>query len=326
MDIVTGLPDNFAIPGIQWREEVSVKGGKAYIEGYISTDELDRLREVVTPQAMQGMVSQFKSGNVKLDLEHEKFQEQIYGQPRFAPSTPLGRIVDAELVQTDGQHKVWVKAELNQDYVQRDTQGNVVKTFREVWSEIKNGFLDAFSIAYKAKPVEGAITHTVVGGVKATLLNAIEILNAAITGNPICRGARISSAFMKSAVALEQQNTEVQPPMAENKQEAAPAPAAAPQAPDYEASLKSITAAHEAAIKEVKDTFSNEFAGLKSLVEKQAETIAAQDKTLADLKSAHTAQVAELKALLEKPILKSMVAPEKTEAAEKKATPLEQIH
>lgn len=154
-------------------EEIGSKSDKEYyVKGYISTDEVDRANEVVTREAMNGMVSQIKAGNVKLDIEHSTFAGDN--------DIPVGRIVDAGM----DDKGVWVKCTLNRHH----------SKFGEIWKSIKDGFLDAFSIAYK-------VTNTareVINGTQVTLLKGLELLNVAITGNPVCRGARMSESFYKS--------------------------------------------------------------------------------------------------------------------------------
>ena len=154
-------------------EEVGLKGDKTYyVKGYISTDEIDRANEVVTRDAMKSMLNQIKNGNVKLDIEHSTF--------RGDNDIPVGKIVDAGI----DQKGLWVKAILNSDHAK----------FQEIWGSIKSGFLDAFSIAYKV--TEGA--RDVINGVGVTLLKGLELLNVAITGNLVCRGAKMTESFYKS--------------------------------------------------------------------------------------------------------------------------------
>ena len=162
-------------------EEVGTKSGKDYyVKGYISTDEIDRANEVVTRDAMKSMLEQIKSGNVKLDVEHSTFTGDN--------DIPVGKIVDAGI----DNKGLWVKCTLNKSH----------SKFREVWDSIKNGFLDAFSIAYKTTEY----VNDVVDGVNVTLLKGLELLNVAITGNPVCRGARMTESFYKSLKYLEEVN------------------------------------------------------------------------------------------------------------------------
>jgi len=162
-------------------EEVGTKSGKDYyVKGYISTDEVDRSNEVVTREAMNSMVEQIKSGSVKLDVEHSTFTGEN--------DIPVGKIVDAGI----DKKGLWVKCSLNKSH----------SKFQEVWSSIKGGFLDAFSIAYKTTE----FTKDVINGVTVTLLKGLELLNVAITGNPVCRGAKMTESFYKSLRYMEEKN------------------------------------------------------------------------------------------------------------------------
>jgi len=166
-------------------EEVGTKSDKQhYIKGYISTDEIDRVNEVVTRNAMQEMVDGIKNGNVKLDIEHSQFTGEA--------DIPVGKILDAG-IDSKG---VWVKCVLNNDH----------NKFKEVWKSIKNGFLDAFSIAYQVKET----AREVIDGVQVTLLKSLELLNVAITGNPVNKGARMTESFLKSIKHIEEKNMKTQ--------------------------------------------------------------------------------------------------------------------
>ena len=111
---------------------IESKGGKKhYVTGYISTKDRDLLNDIVTDSALSEMLGQIQSKNIKLDVEHEAWTEN---NPAIVP---IGKIVEAKM----DQKGIFVKAELNDAH----------SRFPEVWASVKNGFLDAFSIAYKAK-------------------------------------------------------------------------------------------------------------------------------------------------------------------------------
>ena len=153
-----------------------------YVVGYISTDEVDLYNDVVTKEAMEGMVGQLKSGNIKLDVEHDSF--------RGKADIPIGKIVDAKMVTVNGKNKIWIKAMINKSH----------SKFGEVWKSIKDGFLDAFSIAYKATET----MKDVVEGVGVQLLKGVTLLNVALTGNPVNKGATMIDSFSKSLQSLKE--------------------------------------------------------------------------------------------------------------------------
>ena len=192
-------------------EEVNTKSSQEfYVKGYISTDEIDRANEIVTREAMANMMAQIKAGNVKLDVEHSTFAGDN--------SIPVGRIVDAGI----DNKGLWVKAVLYKSHEKFDT----------IWKSIKDGFLDAFSIAYKVKE----FTKSVIDGVNVTLLKALELLNVAITGNPVCRGAKMTESFAKSVNVLmantgEKMTDETTEPIAPPKDVVEPVTEPAPAEP-----------------------------------------------------------------------------------------------
>jgi len=183
-------------------EVVGLKGEREYyVTGHISTDEIDRSNEVVTREAMNEMVVQIKAGNVKLDVEHSTFMGEN--------DIPVGKIVDAGI----DEQGVWVKCVLNKAH----------NRFNEYWQSIKSNFLDAFSIAYKVKDY----AEEVVNGVKVTLLKSIELLNVAITGNPVNRGAKMTESFYKSLKYIEENKIKGETIMVDENVES-PAPVAEP--------------------------------------------------------------------------------------------------
>lgn len=153
--------------------EVKELEGHHYIEGYISTSGLDRVGDIVTPEALADMVAQIKSRNIKIDVEHEAWRQS-------SNIIPVGRIIDAGL----DDKGIWVKAILNSG----------VSRFEEVLSSIKNGFLDAFSIAYKAVD----FIHRKVGDKMVRMLHKVELLNVSLTGIPANPDCRITGVMMKT--------------------------------------------------------------------------------------------------------------------------------
>ena len=164
--------------------EVGMKADKNhYVTGYISTGEVDSHNEVVSDNAMNEMMSQLKSGNIKLDVDHDTFGQK--------GNIPIGRIIDAKR----DEKGIWVKAILNSAH----------QNFNSVWKSIKEGFLDAFSIAYNIKD----IANEVINGASRTILKSIELLNVAITGNPVCKGATMTESFVKSVSAYNKKSEEI---------------------------------------------------------------------------------------------------------------------
>ena len=63
-----------------------------YITGYISTEDKDLYNDMVTRDCMENMLVQIKSGNVKLDIDHEAYKKG--GDSKIIP---IGKIIDAKV-------------------------------------------------------------------------------------------------------------------------------------------------------------------------------------------------------------------------------------
>ena len=175
-------------------KSVDTKSGKKYyVEGYISTGDLDLVNDIVTKGCMDDMTEQFNNRVIKLDFEHEAFRgksntESMINKTRI----PLGKAVD----RNRDENGVKVKWELNTTWKKFDEKGNVVMNFDDVWSNIKNQYYDAFSIAYVPTRTASSSKE----GKDIRLLDKLNLLNVALTGNPINPGARatMSAVMAKS--------------------------------------------------------------------------------------------------------------------------------
>lgn len=175
------MPDNFTFytDSVSYGIEVKADGDKVhYVSGYISTPDLDIYNDIVSQDCLDDMLVQIKSGNVKLDVEHEAWRKS-------SQTLPAGRIVDAKR----DLKGVWIKAIINKH----------APNFKAIWGSIKDGFLDAFSIAFKAITAE----EEIVNGVKARILKKIDLLNVALTGNPINPECKMQAVFMKSVESMK---------------------------------------------------------------------------------------------------------------------------
>lgn len=175
-------------------------GKKYYVEGYISTGDQDLVNDVVTKSCMDNMLSQFNERTIKLDFEHESFRGKNQFETEAAKTRlPLGKSID----KYKDDKGVIVKWELNPDWKKFDSNGNVVLSFKDVWNNIKNKFLDAFSIAY----VPTKTSMQSFNGKSIRLLDGVNLLNVALTGNPVNPGATMSKVFAKSLdYIIEEEN------------------------------------------------------------------------------------------------------------------------
>jgi len=162
-------------------EEIETKGGKDYfVTGYISTKDRDLVNDIISEDAMSDMLMQINNKNIKLDVEHEAWRQE---NPSIVP---IGKIVEAK----KDVKGIFVKAVLNRAHGR----------FKEVWDSIKSGFLDAFSIAFKTTQY----AHKIVDGVKTRVLNGVELLNVALTGNPVNPKCKMTEVFTKSLKDMEE--------------------------------------------------------------------------------------------------------------------------
>ncbi len=161
-------------------DEVEVKGVKEYyISGYLTSSKKDLVNDIVDPECQEDMLQQLKSGNLKIDVEHELFKKGT------GTKTPAGRFVD---FRRDAKG-LWVKVHLNRNY----------PNFKEMVEQIRDKFYDAFSIAFR--PVKFVMKE--INGVKVRILKKILLLNAAITGNPANTDCMFGAIATKSIEEYE---------------------------------------------------------------------------------------------------------------------------
>jgi len=179
-------------------DNLEVKSSDEYVvEGNISHPNIDLVDDVMTLKCQRDITEQIKSGNIKLDYEHEAFRQRDGESEKDAELNktinPLGKIVDGVL---DEEGATRVEAILNKNWVKTDPRGNVVKTFSEVWEEITNGFLDAFSVAFIP---EKSYMETIEGKT-IRKLDKVRLLNVAMTGNPVQPRAQVTAYGVQEAM------------------------------------------------------------------------------------------------------------------------------
>ena len=177
----TGVGETFTF------QEIDLKGvQKQVITGYISTKSIDKFNDLITDECLDDMLIQIKSGNIKMDLEHETIHENNLN------INPIARIVDAK----KDEKGIWVKAELNQSNPR----------FQEIWGSIKDGFLDAFSIAFK--PLETATRY--IQGKAVRILNKLKLINIGITGTPVNDDCKMDKIVLKAIQEFKEQDDTVE--------------------------------------------------------------------------------------------------------------------
>lgn len=177
---------------------VEGKDGKDYfVEGYISSGNLDLVNDIVTKDCMTDMMEQFDGRTIKLDFEHEAFRGKTKLEGDLNKTkVPLGKAIDRSL----DNKGLKVKWQLNPTWKKFDEKGNVTMTFKDIWSNIEGEYYDAFSIAY----IPQKTGTKDVDGTEARLLDKLGLLNVALTGNPIDTGANMTAVMAKSLAWLKE--------------------------------------------------------------------------------------------------------------------------
>jgi len=174
------------------------KKKKYSVKGYVTSGDLDLVNDILTKGCMKDIDSQMGGRVLKLDYDHETIKGKSDLDKKLAlTKSPLGKQI-SKGIDAKGNY---VEFELNENWKQFDAKGNITKSFSEIWAEIKGGFLDAFSIAYV--PVKTASKS--INGVVARILDKVNVINIALTGNPINPAASMTSVMAKSLDYLKNQ-------------------------------------------------------------------------------------------------------------------------
>jgi len=168
--------------------ELKNEGENFFVEGYISTSDLDLVNDIVTKDCLMDMADQMRQRVIKFDVEHESFRGKSNLEKEINKTTiPIAK-VDDFLVDKKG---LKVRAVLNRHSPR----------FDEVKGSIEDGFLDAFSIAYV--PTKSTTQNK--EGINVRMLDRLNLLNVAFTGNPINTESRMTNVFAKSLDFLDEQ-------------------------------------------------------------------------------------------------------------------------
>lgn len=185
--------------------EIEKKGEKNFfIEGFISTSDKDLVDDIVTERALNSMIEQMKSRVIKLDFEHESFRGESEIEMELNKTRiPLGKASDFTRIKDAEKNGILVRWDVNPTWKKFDEKGNVVMDFNEIRFNVENGYYDAFSIAF----IPTKDTTMIKDGNKIRLLDDLNLLNVALTGNPINPQASVTEVFMKSLDYLEKNNS-----------------------------------------------------------------------------------------------------------------------
>lgn len=280
--------------------ELKSEGENFFVEGYISTSDLDQVNDIVTKACLLDMAEQMKNRVIKFDVEHESFRGKSNLDMEINKTKIPVAKTDDFVMDKKG---IKVRAMLN-PYSSR---------FNEVKGSIKEGFLDAFSIAYV--PVKSVMQEK--NGLKCRLLDKINLLNVAFTGNPVNTEARMTNVFAKSLEFLEGKEKDIHKSDKLNLKEVKQ------MGEDEETKEEESTETEETEV-EAKDEESDKTDDESDDKPKNDAEVKALKEEVTDLKN----DVAEIKALLKKPVRKSKVEVEdKSEnfVEEKAQNPLDLI-
>jgi len=117
---------------------IEVKGKeKITMEGLISTTDKDLVNDIITKKCLESMQQQILDRNIKLDIEHEAFRGDTQEEKELNKTLiPAGKIIDATVQETqNGNWGLRVKSELNnfrKDFEQ--VKGNVLERYLDAYS------------------------------------------------------------------------------------------------------------------------------------------------------------------------------------------------
>lgn len=151
------------------------------VTGYISTYDSDYYNDIVTKNCMSDMYEQLNNTSLKIDLEHESFRGETELDKQLNKTlNPIAKVVD-KFMDDKG---ILVKTVLNKNH----------KRYAEAKGSIKDGFLDAFSIAY----IPEKVRFEEKDGKRYRYLDKVKLLNAAFTGIPVNSHATFTQVAIKS--------------------------------------------------------------------------------------------------------------------------------
>ncbi len=186
---------------------------RVFLEGLISTNQLDLVNDIVTKNCLESMQRQILERSIKLDIEHESFRGETVEEKEINKTKiPAGKITDATVVDMgEDRFGLRIKAELNR----------FNPRFEEIKGNVLERYLDAYSIAF----IPTKVAHVEKEGVRVRMLEDDRLLNVALTGNAINTGALNQKVFMKAIDAVEEyKKQKLDDPELENKLEVKTSP------------------------------------------------------------------------------------------------------
>ena len=262
----------FKTDSIFYKSEDSNGKKSYYVEGYISTGEQDLYNDIVTEEAMQSMLKQINEKNITLDYDHEVWRDST-------SILPVGKIEEAKI----DENGLWVKCKLNP----------ASPKFKNLWGSIKEGFVTAFSIAFR--PLK-TIMKTI-GDTEVRLLEDLELLNVALTGVPVNKTAVMTDFGMKSVILKAISDLNKDEVLCMSKEEIN----------NENLEEKSEVQETEETSEEVEENKSEEVEEKSEKVDNSQEKIEELSAQLKSLQDKLSTQEAELKSIKEKEVFKAKI-------------------
>lgn len=160
--------------------EFKTDGGEYYTEGILEVaDYVDVDNDVVTQNCITDMAKQIDGAsvsaqfNIKGNLEHE----HVLNDSRIIPRA---KVVKSEIKGNN----LFIRVQLNKHHPE----------FKSLWGSINDGFIDAYSMEFKAIDYKH-VTHN---GKSVRVLDRVKLGGVGYTGRPVCEVCKITDFFIKS--------------------------------------------------------------------------------------------------------------------------------
>jgi len=176
---------------------------REFIEGFLATTHIDKGNDEFTVDALKSMAEDINTDSESIDavfneIDEDAIEEANIGNvehmnnPAFpfadTRTVPAFKTTKAEVREMqDGEKGLWVKGILNSDGLPGDT-------ISAIKNSIKDGFLKAFSVEFKAKKVRRVQKKNRV----VRIIEDAIAKGAALTGRPMNPAATMTDAMLKS--------------------------------------------------------------------------------------------------------------------------------
>jgi HK97 family phage prohead protease len=160
------LEFKWAIKALDYEKKAAGGSGKLTIEGFASTPDRDRVKDIVIPQAFQNYLAKFLETGTML-LNHD-------------PSTPVGRWTEAKVTDAG----LYVK-------------GFISETEKDLQTKIKEGIYSTLSIGFNTLEQEWN------AALESNVIKELELLEVSVVTIPANPEARFQVAEVQAGKSLE---------------------------------------------------------------------------------------------------------------------------